>query len=108
MAKDINWVRYEDRNILEKNTISIMNELIEGYGFSQKEIDDMYSRYNAQAEYKNFVDYLQQGSERERLFADLYFAVEIENLERVNDIISGNVEKLTEKDLRLMKILGQS
>lgn len=85
-----------------------MNKLLEEYGFTQEEMIDINSRYDAQTEYKKIVDWLQKGSNRERLLADIYFAVEIDNLERVNDIMSGNIERFTDKDMRLMKILGLS
>ena len=58
--------------------------------------------------YKKIVDWLRNGSEREKLLADLYFATEIDNLERFNNIMTGNVEKLTDQDLSLMRILGFS
>lgn len=107
MSKVINCNQaLNDRKILEKNASNIMNNLLKGYGFTKDEVDDINSRYNEQTEYKKMVDWLQQGSDRERLLADLYFATEIDNLERVNDIMALNVEKLTEKDMRLMKILG--
>jgi hypothetical protein len=97
-----------DRKVLEKNAHKILNKLLEGYEFSSEEIDDINSRYNAQTEYKKMVDWLRNGSEREKLLADLYFATEIDNLERCNDIMSGNVEKITDQDMIIMRILGFS
>ena len=97
-----------DRKILMKNSIKIKNKLLEGYGFTPKEIDDLNSRYNKQSEYKKIEDWLRTGSDREKLLADIYFAIEIDNLERINDIMSGNVETITDTDIQLMKILGLS
>jgi hypothetical protein len=95
-----------DRKILEKNAPEIMIKLLDGYGFTKEEIDNINSRYSRQTEYKKIVDWLRNGSEREKLLADLYFATEIDNLERFNSILAGNVEKLTDQDLSLMRILG--
>ncbi len=107
MGKDINWEQASnDRKTLMKNSPKIMNKLLKGYGFTQKEIGDINSRYSTRIEYKRTVDCLQKGSYREQLLADIYFAVEIDNLERVNDIMCGNVERLTDKDVHIMKILG--
>jgi hypothetical protein len=96
----------KDRKILEKNAPKIMSKLLEGYSFTKEEIDDINSRYSEQTEYKKIVDWLRNGSEREKLLADLYFATEIDNLERVNNILALNVKRVTEEDTRLMKILG--
>ena len=107
MARDVNWKQaLNDRRILEKNAPKIMSKLLEGHGFTKEEIDDINSRYNDQKEYKKIVDWLRQGSGRERLLADLYFATEIDNLERINNIMGGNVEKFTDQDMHLMEILG--
>lgn len=95
-----------DRKILEKNAIKIMSKLLKAHGFTSEEIDDINSRYDGQTEYKKIVDWLRNGTEREKLLADLYFATEIDNLERVNNIMTGNVEKLSDQDLSLMRILG--
>jgi hypothetical protein len=109
MPKYINWKQLlRDRKILEKNIFKIMSKLLDAYGFTKEEVDDINSRYDEQTEYKKIVDWLRQGSDRERLLADLYFTTEIDNLERVNDIMKGNVERITEEDNRLMKILGFS
>ena len=96
----------KDRKILEKNASKIMSKLLKGYGFTPEEMNNINSRYSEQTEYKKIVDWLRNGSEREKLLADLYFATEIDNLERVNNIIAQNVKRLTEEDIRLMKILG--
>lgn len=96
----------KDRKILEKNASKIMSKLLKGHGFTPEEIYNINSRYSEQTEYKKIVDWLRNGSEREKLLADLYFATEIDNLERVNNIIAQNVKRLTEEDIRLMKILG--
>lgn len=109
MGKDINWRQVSsDRKVLMKNSHKIMNKLLKGYGFTPKEIDDINSRYHEQTEYNRIMDWLQKGSDRECLLADIYFVVEIDNLERVNDIMNGNVERLTDKDMHIMKILGLS
>lgn len=109
MKKTVNWKQaLNDRKILEKNAPKIMANLLEGYGFTREEIDDINSRYDMQTEYKKIVDWLRNGSEREKLLADLYFATEIDNLERFNNIMAGNIEKLTDQDLSLMRILGFS
>lgn len=109
MTKDINWEQASnDRKILMKNIPKIKNKLLKGYGFAPKEIGDINSRFNKQSEYKKIEDWLRNGSDRERLLADIYFAVEIDNLERVNSIMSGNIETLTNEDIHLMKILGLS
>jgi hypothetical protein len=107
VPRDVNWKQaLNDRKILEKNASKIMKKLLEGYRFTPEEINDINSRYNKQTEYKKIVDWLRNGSEREKLLADLYFVTEIDNLERANDIMGGNVDRLTEDDIRLMKILG--
>jgi hypothetical protein len=96
----------KDRKILEKNVPKIMSKLLEGYGFTLEEMNDINSRYGEQTEYKKIVDWLRNGSDREKLLADLYFATEVDNLERVNNIIALNLKRVTEEDIRLMKILG--
>lgn len=102
MAKDVDWKQVSnDRKILMKNSTKIKNKLLKGYGFTPKEIDNIILRYGKQTEYKKIEDFLRNGSDRERLLADIYFAVEI-------DIMSGNVERFTDKDTHLMKILGLS
>ena len=109
MRRNVNWKQASnDRKVLEKNAQKIMSKLLEGYGFTREEVDDINSRYDRQTEYKKIVDWLRSGSEREKLLADLYFATEIDNLERFNNIMAGNVEKLTDQDLSLMRILGFS
>ncbi len=109
MRKNINWKQVSnDRKILEKNAPKIMNNILKWHKFTVEEINDINSRYDAQTEYKKIVDWLRTGSDREKLLADLYFACEIENLERVNDIMSGNVERFTDKDMYILKILGLS
>jgi hypothetical protein len=109
MRKTVNWKQaLNDRKILEKNAPKIMLKLLEGYGFTREEINDINTRYDEQMEYKKIVDWLRSGSEREKLLADLYFATEIDNLERFNNIMAGNIEKLTDQDLSLMRILGFS
>ena len=109
MGKDINWKRaLNDRKILKKNAPKIMIKLLDGYGFTKEDIYDINSRYDAQTEYKKIVDWLRNGSEREKLLADLYFATEIDNLERFNSIMAGNIEKITDRDITIMRILGFS
>jgi hypothetical protein len=109
MAKDIDFKQLsDDRKVLEKNCSNIMSALLGHYGYRKEEIDDINLRYHAQTEYKRIVDWLEQGSAKERVLADLYFATEIDNLERVNHIMNGKVESFTEKDMHLLKILGLS
>jgi len=109
VAREIDWKQLsDDRKVLEKNSPKIMSALLEHYGYTPEEINDINTRYYIQTDYKKIVDWLRQGTARERLLADLYFVTEIDNLERVNNIMNGNVEGLTEKDLHMMKILGLS
>ena len=109
MAREITWKQLsDDRKNLEKNSPNIMRALLEKYGYSPEEIDDINSRFYIQTEYEKIVDWLRHGTARERRLADLYFASEIDNLERVHDIMNGNVEGFTEKDLHLLKIFGLS
>ena len=84
----------------------IKTKLLKGYSFSPAEINDINSRFCAQTSYNKIEDWLRRGSDREKLLADIYYAVESNNLERINDIMSGNVEKLTDKDIHLIRILG--
>lgn len=95
-----------DRKILMKNSPKIKSKLLKGYGFTQNELNDINSRYAIQTGYNKIEDWLRNGSDREKLLAEIYFAVEIDNLERINDIMGGNVARLTDKDVHIMKILG--
>ncbi len=107
MTKEIDWKQIsDDRKVLEINSPKIMSALLEYHGYTPEEINDINSRFYIQREYEKIVDWLRQGTARERKLADLYFATEIDNLERVNNIMNGNVEGFTEKDLHILKILG--
>ncbi len=109
MTKEIDWNQLsDDRKVLEKNSPKIMSALLDKYGYSQEEVNDINTRFYIQTEYEKIVDWLRQGSARERRLADLYFVSEVDNLERVHNIMNGNVEGFTAKDMRLLKILGFS
>lgn len=98
-----------DKKVLIRNQLKIVEKTLKGHGFTQEEIDEINGRYNKE-KYKTFRNFLLRdgGSERERLLADIYYATEIKNLERVNDFFDTktNLDRIDGDLLKILNILG--
>lgn len=95
----------KDKKTLVKNQYKILERVLKGHEFKQEELDDIYGRYDKK-EYNTFIAFLSRdgSSEREKLLADIYYATEINNLERVNNFIDRKIG-LENADKGLIKIL---
>ena len=96
-----------DIKILRINKPKILKNVLEGYNFTQKEIDEINEKYGQEKDkYNNIIEYLRRegSSGRECLLSDIYEATEIENLIKINDFF--DLKKNPDEELmRMLKTL---
>jgi hypothetical protein len=98
-----------DIKTLRKNQPKILKNVLEGYNFSPKEINQINDNYlKTKDKYVNIKDYLSrpESSGRECLLYDIYEATEIESLIKVNDFLGLKIKNPDEELLRTLNILG--
>lgn len=91
-----------------RNKPKILKNVLEGYNFSQKEIDDINKKYDQEKDkYSNTIEYLRRegSSGRECLLSDIYEATEIENLIKINDFFALRIKDPDEELMRMLKTL---
>ena len=76
------------------NRFKVMSGVLEGYKFSNKEIDTMYNRFKSEDhKYKSFYKWLTREDHSDREFEYMYILGAITHLDNINDMLRCKLDK---------------
>lgn len=97
-----------DIKMLRRDKPKILKNVLEGYNFTKKEIDEINKKYDQEKDkYNDIIEYLRRegSSGRECLLSDIYEATEIENLIKINDFFGLKIKNPDEELMGMLKTL---
>lgn len=92
--KDFNFILSISTIGREDNRFKIMSSVLEGYKFTNKEIDIMYNEFKSILHhYKSFYKWLTREGHSDREFEYMYILGAISHLENINDMLNCKLDK---------------